>query len=70
LGGVWFTLYVLSIPILLNFAINGIVPRWTLPQFTVQYFGFFAIVQALFVSLLGLILIGLSALIGKLTQRK
>jgi hypothetical protein len=62
-------LYVLSIPILLNFAVNGVTSTWTLPEFTVQYLGFFALAQALFVSALGLLLVGISALVGKLAKR-
>jgi hypothetical protein len=69
LGSVWFILYVLSIPILLNFAVNGVTSTWTLPEFTVQYLGFFALAQALFVSALGLLLVGISALVGKLAKR-
>ncbi len=69
LGIVWFVLYVLSIPILLNFAVNGVTSTWTLPEFTVQYLGFFAIVQALFVSAIGLLLVGVSALTGKFAKR-
>jgi hypothetical protein len=65
LGIVWFVLYILSIPILLNFAVNGIVTTWTLPEFTIQYLGFFALFQSMFVAIIGLVLVGLSALIGK-----
>ncbi|MEW6093376.1 MAG: alkaline phosphatase family protein, partial [Chloroflexota bacterium] len=69
LGSVWFILYVLSIPILLNFAVNSVTSTWTLPEFSVQYLGFFALAQALFVSTIGLVLVGISALVGKLVKR-
>lgn len=69
LGSVWFILYVLSIPILLNFAVNGVTATWTLPEFTTQYLGFFALAQAMFVSAVGLLLVGVSALIGKFVKR-
>jgi hypothetical protein len=70
LGLIWFILYFLSIPILLNFAVNGLVPEWTLPEFTVQYLGFFALVQALFVAGVGLLLVGASGLLGWILDRK
>lgn len=68
LGGIWMILYVLAIPILINFAINGIVVTWTLPQLTIEYLGFFAVLQVLFVSAVGIILVALSALVGKITK--
>ncbi len=68
LGSVWFILYVLSIPILLNFAVNGVTATWTLPEFTVQYLGFFALAQVMFVSAIGLLLVGVSGLIGRFVK--
>ncbi len=65
LAFVWFVLYLLALPILLSFAVNGVTFTWTLPEFTLQYLGFLAIVQALFVSALGLMLVGVSAGVGK-----
>ncbi len=62
LGFVWFVLYMLAIPILVNFAVNGALVTWTLPEFTTQYLGFFAIVQVLFVAIFGLLLIGIEQL--------
>ncbi|MBI4731987.1 MAG: alkaline phosphatase family protein [Chloroflexi bacterium] len=69
LGSVWFILYVLSIPILLNFAVNGVTATWTLPEFTTQYLGFFALAQVMFVSAIGLLLVGVSALIGRFVKK-
>jgi hypothetical protein len=69
LQSVWFVLYLLAIPILLNFAVNGLIPTWTLPEFTVQFLGFFALVQSLFVAFVGLLLVGISALIRKFAKR-
>lgn len=69
LGIVWFIIYLLAIPILLNFSVNGMVADWTLPQFTVQYLGFFFLCQVLFVSVIGLLLVGMSAGIGYLRHK-
>ena len=66
LGYLWMVLYILAIPILLNFAVNGLAATWTLPVFNVQFFGFFSVVQALFVAAVGLILIGLSAVVAQI----
>ena len=69
LGFVCFTLYVLAIPILLSFAVNGYLVTWTLPEFNTQFLGFFATVQALFVAVVGLLLVGISALVARLFSR-
>ncbi len=71
LGFVWFVLYLLALPILLSFAVNGATVTWTLPEFTVLYLGFLSIAQWLFVAVLGLALVGVSALTAKIvkTQR-
>jgi hypothetical protein len=68
LQSVWFVLYLLAIPVLLNFAVNGVTPTWTLPEFTVQFLGFFALVQCLFVATVGLLLTGIAALIAKFAK--
>jgi hypothetical protein len=68
LSYLWMVLYILAIPILLNFAVNGVAPTWTLPVFNVQFFGFFSLVQSLFVAAIGLLLLGISALVAKFTK--
>jgi len=70
LGFVWFTLYVLAIPILLSFAVNGYRVTWTLPEFTTQFLGFFATVQGLFVAVVGLLLVGISALATRVVKKQ
>jgi hypothetical protein len=61
---------VLALPILLNFAVNGVTISWTLPEFVSQYLGFLAIAQGLFVALFGLLLVGVSALVTKLLPKQ
>jgi hypothetical protein len=60
---------VLALPILLSFAVNGYLVTWTLPEFTTQFLGFFATVQALFVAVVGLLLVGVSALVARFVKK-
>jgi hypothetical protein len=69
LAFIWVTIYLLAIPTLVNFAVNGYSATWTLPEFTVQFLGFLAVAQGLFVAAIGLLLVGMSALIGKFSKR-
>jgi hypothetical protein len=69
LGVIWFVLYLLTIPVLLNFSVNGVLVDWTLPVFNVLFAGFYALVQVLFVASLGLFLTGAAAVVGKIKTR-
>lgn len=63
--GLWLTLmtiYLLALPVLYNYAVNGLVPTWTLPEFGSMFMGFLSLVQILMVSVIGMILSGLLAL--------
>lgn len=66
LGYTWLALYLLAIPILVSFAVNGILVTWTLPEFHTMYLALLSIIQAIVVAALGLVLTALSAGIGKL----
>ncbi|MCX6034322.1 MAG: alkaline phosphatase family protein [Chloroflexi bacterium] len=70
LGYLWFTLYLLALPILLSFAINGFTLTWTLPEWHTLFIGLLSLVQSLIVSTLGLLLVGLSAGIGWLAAAR
>ena len=61
LGSIWFTLYLLSLPILLSFALNGFTVTWTLPEWWTLFIGLISLIQALIVAALGLLLVGVSA---------
>ncbi len=65
LGYVWLVLYLLTLPILFSFAVNGALVNWTLPEFYSMYLALLSMIQALVVAALGLVLIALSAGIGK-----
>ncbi len=65
-GFVWFTIYLLSLPVLLNFAINGVVVTWSLPEWYTLFVGFLSLIQMLIVALLGLIFLGVMAGVSRL----
>ncbi len=58
------TIYLLLIPLLVHFTLNGAVPSLTLPEMWTAYVGLLSLVQILFVAVLGLILMGLTSLIA------
>ncbi len=59
------TLYLVSLPALWGFALNGALVTWTLPDFGSMFLGFLSILQGLVLAAGGLILAGLIALITK-----
>jgi hypothetical protein len=70
LGYVWFTIYLLTLPILLSFAINGVTVTWTLPEFYTLFIGLLSLIQTLIVAALGVILVGLAVGIGWLVRKQ
>jgi hypothetical protein len=68
-GVTWSLLLVVAIPMLINATLNGFLPTWTLPIISVSFIGLLAMLQLVMVSLFGLILIGISALIGNLAKK-
>ena len=64
LGFVFFTLYLLALPILVSFAVNGLVVTWTLPEFYTSYLALLSLIQWLAVAAFGLALTGAAALIA------
>lgn len=69
IGYIWSTIYFLSLPILLSFAVNGLTVTWTLPEFYTMYIGLLSLIQAMIISLVGLVLAGVMALISWLVSR-
>lgn len=59
------TIYLLALPVLGSFALNGAVVIWTLPDFASLFLGFISTLQILVVAATGLLLSGLCALISK-----
>ncbi|MCX6100025.1 MAG: alkaline phosphatase family protein, partial [Candidatus Bipolaricaulota bacterium] len=50
LGYFWFTIYLLALPILLTFAINGFTVTWTLPEWYTLFIGLLSLIQSLIVA--------------------
>ena len=70
LAVVWTVVFVLALPVLYNFSVNGIMVDQTLPDFGPSFIGFQSLVQQLFVGLLGLPLTGLAAVVGAWQSKK
>ncbi len=64
------TLSILSIPIFIHYVINGAIVTWTLPDFFTSFLGLLFLIQVLMVSVIGLILMGFSALIGSIFNKQ
>ena len=64
------TIYLLSLPILLSFAINGALVTWTTPEMASMFLGFLSLLQALIVAIVGLILTGITSLIASINGRR
>jgi hypothetical protein len=55
--------YLLSIPVMVSFVLNGPLVTWTLPDFFSSFVGFLSMIQILFVSIGGIILAGVAGLL-------
>jgi hypothetical protein len=64
LGLVFSTLFLLALPILVNFALNGTLVSWTLPEFYTSYIALLSLLQWIFVSAVGLLLTGTASLVS------
>jgi hypothetical protein len=66
----WFILYLLSLPVLLNFANNGFIISWTVPNWETLFMGLIFLIQILIVSIIGLLLTAIASGIGRLVHRR
>jgi hypothetical protein len=57
-------IYVLMLPVLVNYSLNGVLVDWHLPEFRSSFLGFLSLLQILFVGLLGPVLAGIGALVS------
>jgi hypothetical protein len=62
------TIYLLALPLLVSFVLNGALVTWTLPDFLSMFLGFLSTIQILMVSIFGIVLAGLTALVTKLRK--
>jgi hypothetical protein len=61
LGFVFLTIYLLALPVLVSFAVNGPLVTWTLPEFYTSYIALLSLIQGLLVAAIGLLLMGIAA---------
>lgn len=66
----WCILFLLAIPIFVSFAINGFVVTWSLPEWHTLFLGLLSLIQILILGVLGLLLVGISALAAKLVHHR
>jgi hypothetical protein len=60
------TIFLLLLPVLWSFTLNGVTITWTLPDFSSMFIAFISLMQILVVAATGVLLIAVSALISKL----
>jgi hypothetical protein len=58
------TIYLLFLPVLLGFAINGATTTWRLPDPLLSFLHFTNLMQVVFVAVLSIVLSGVAALVG------
>jgi hypothetical protein len=63
-------LYLLMLPVLFSFGLNGALVTWALPDFASLFVAFLSLIQMLFVAILGLVLCGITAGVAILVQRR
>jgi hypothetical protein len=69
LSFVFVTLYLVFIPVAVNYALNGVLITWTIPSFLPSFLGLMGLIQALLVTVLGVVLTGVTALVARLANR-
>ncbi len=67
---VFMILNLLSLPILLSYAINGVLVTWTTPEMASMFMGFLSILECLIVAVVGLLLTGITSLVAFASNRK
>jgi hypothetical protein len=70
LGVTFCTLYLLALPILWSFALNGALVTWALPEMGSMFLGFLSLLQSMVVAVVGLLLSGVAALVAFINQRR
>ncbi len=62
------TLYLLSLPILWHYAVNGFAVTWYLPDFQIMFRGFLGLIQSIMVAVVGIVLTGIGTLVAKFNK--
>jgi hypothetical protein len=63
------TVALLALPVLLSYTLNGLLVTWRLPDFLSMFLGFLSLLQILLVSILGLLLTGITSLAAWVRNR-
>lgn len=69
LGLVLVITYLLMLPVLWSYTLNGALVTWTLPDFASAFLAFISLIQILMVAILGLVFAGLGALAARFAAR-
>ena len=64
-GFAFITISLLYLPALIGFAVNGATVTWRLPEPLIIFVHFTNLIQAMLVAVLGIVLSGIAALIGR-----
>lgn len=57
------TIFVLAVPVILSFVLNGVLITWTLPDYLTSYLSLIALIQILIISIATILFSGISALL-------
>jgi hypothetical protein len=64
------TIFVMLIPVLVHFVLNGFVATWILPEMWSAFIALLSLVQIIILAVVGLLLMGVTALIASLARQK
>ncbi len=70
LGLTLVVIFLLALPVAVSYVLNGPVVGWTLPEFNSMFLAFISLIQGLMVSVLGILLAGVSALLAMILKSK
>jgi hypothetical protein len=70
LAVIYFIIYILLLPVLVSFAVNGLLVGWTLPEFYTIFVAVMSSIQWLFIAAVGLLLTGIAALAARFIPRR
>jgi hypothetical protein len=63
------TVALLALPVLFSYTANGLLVTWRLPNFLSMFLGFLSVLQILLVSVLGMLLAGITSLAAWVKNR-
>jgi len=64
------TIWLVSLPLMWSFVLNGVTISWTVPDWPSMFHGFLALLQILFIAILGILLAGVTAIIAWYSGKK